>query len=1006
MQSGVSPGRFASAVFALATVAQLASAQGNAGAVSGTVVARTSGRPLPGAQVSIAGSTSGVVTDASGRFRLSGLAGSTVVLQARLIGFRPAVDTVTVGSSDVRFSLTESVVELNEIVVTGTAGGAEKRELGTAVAAVKVSDVLTQTAVPTVEGLLNGRAPGVDVVATSGQIGAGSQVRVRGIGTFSLVNTPLVYIDGIRSDNGQTGLVNRMNDINPEEIESIEVLKGPAAATLYGTEAARGVINIITKKGAPGSTKYTFTAKGGSNWFQNAAGRVGTNYWRNPATDSVWSINLVNSEAARGTPLFRDGANKAYDASVSGGSSLYRFFVAGNWSDDQGIVTQNERTQKGARTNVSVSPNDKFSLESSVGYITSHTTTTPEGSGGGVLWAAEYAEPQRTVAACAANAARGCGWSRGAYTSPPEVYMAQQSWQDVQRFTGSVSANYNPFSWMSHRFTIGSDYALEDLQSYTAYQTDSVVAFFLGSGFDGSRGETTQQTRIVTYDYAGNVHFNVRPNVVSKTTFGSQYYTNQVSALSASGSHFPAPGLSTISATGLKGTPSSSFLANNTLGFYGQEEGTWNDRLFATVAMRVDNNSAFGSQASWVTYPKASLSWVASEEPMIRAHLPSVIDNLRLRGAYGGSGQQPGVNTALQTLSPVAGPNGATVLTNGTPGNPNLKPERVLGSELGFEAGLFNSRLGVDFTFYNDVSRDAILSKSLAPSTGFGGTSQFFNAGQINKHGIELALKGQIVNRRQWGWDAQFNIATNAAKIMKLSGAPGDTNIDLGTAPPLAHRVGYSPFDFFTYDVVSATYDPTTRKAVNPVCADGKGGTMPCFVPGTTNVQAPKLYFGHSIPTTTGSLTNTWRYSSFRLYTMFDFQTGFNKLDNNLRIKCQLNAQCLQAIYPDQYDPAVVAQVQNSGTIRNWFIKPASFAKWRELTLSYDAPDRLAGRIGAHALSIAATGRNLSMITRYTGIDPENSLVPSVGGTNGGIGIDQSEYPQLASFLLTVRLSY
>jgi TonB-dependent SusC/RagA subfamily outer membrane receptor len=973
------------------------------GVVEGTAVTSGTQRPLPGVQITVVGiAGKGASSDASGRFRITGLPEGTVVLNARLIGYRPHIDTVRVGTTNVRLSLSERAMELDQVVVTGTAGATQRRELGTSVAALNVSEVTAQTAVPSIEQLLNGRTPGVVVLSTSGQVGAGSQVRVRGIGTFSLSSTPLVYVDGIRSNNTSTGLIARFNDFDPEEIESIEVLKGPAAATLYGTEAARGVINIITKKGSAGSTKYAFTAKSGKNWFMDAENRMPTNYAINPLTGKLDSINFVRSEREHGTPLFRDGLVNVFDGNVSGGTSLYRFFASGEWNDTRGIVNQNSRIQKSARTNLSVTPSEKFDLQTNVGYITSRTYTTFEGTGGGVFFTGEYAEPQRTPAFCAANAARGCGWARGAFSNPPEVYMAQTSWQDVQRLTGSVAAKYDPFPWMSHRFLIGTDYALEDVQSYTPYQTDSVIVFFLGSSFDGSRGETTQQRTITTYDYSGSAHFNVRPNMVSKTSAGVQYYTNSFSSLSASGTHFPTPGLSTISATGTKGTPSSSFNANNTLGFFGQQEASWNDRLFLTGAVRVDNNSAFGSHAGWATYPKASVSWVASEEPRVKAHLPSFIDNLRLRGAYGGSGQQPGVNTALRTLSPVAGPNGQTVLTTGTVGNASLKPERVLGTELGLEAGMLQDRLGIDLTYFKDVSHDAILSQSVAPSTGFGGTSQFVNAGRIDKHGVELQLRGQVMNRRNFGWDMQFNIATNYSKIMQLSGAPGDTNIDLGTAPPLAHRVGYAPFDLFTYAVVSATYDPATKKAGNSMCEDAKGGLMPCFVAGTTSIQAPKVYFGHSLPTNEGSLSNTFRWRSFRLFAMADFQTGFNKLDNNLRINCQLNGDCIYDVFPEKFDPAIVVQTQNSGTIRSFFVKPSSFTKLREVSLSYDASQRYAGIVNAKSLSITASARNLHTWTRYTGIDPENSL----GGQNGSIALDQSEFPQLASFIVTLRLAY
>ena len=296
----------AAALLWLVTVPSLLRAQD--GTVAGTVVAQGNQRALAGVEVGVAGTPGkGAVTDASGRFRVTGLTGPTVVLNVRVLGFRPLTDTVQVGTTNLRIEMSERVVELNSVVVTGTAGGAQVRELGTAVSVVNAADIQAQTAVPTVQGLITGRAPGVDVISATGQVGAGSQIRVRGVGSFSLSGTPLVYIDGVRTNNGQTGIVSRFNDIAPEEIASIEVLKGPAAATLYGTEAARGVINIITKRGTPGSSAFNFSAQTGSMWFDDAENRMRTNYWLNPVTNEVWSANMVKSEKERGTPLFRTG---------------------------------------------------------------------------------------------------------------------------------------------------------------------------------------------------------------------------------------------------------------------------------------------------------------------------------------------------------------------------------------------------------------------------------------------------------------------------------------------------------------------------------------------------------------------------------------------------------------------------------------------------------------------------------------------------------------------------
>src|ERR1043166_1165893 len=545
------------------------------GAVAGTVVAQGSQRPLAGVAVGVAEIPGkGAITDGSGRFRLTDLPGTTVVLSVRLLGYRPVTDTVRVGTTDVRIELAERVVELNSVVVTGPAGGAQARELGTSVAVVNVADVQAQAAVPTIHGLLNGRAAGVDVIATTGQVGAGAQIRVRGVGSFSLSGTPLIYVDGVRTNNGQTGIVSRFNDIAPEEIASVEVLKGPAAATLYGTEAARGVVNILTRRGDPGAARYTFTAQSGDQWFQNAEGRMRTNYWLNPKDGSVWSLNMVKSERERGTPLFRTGTTNNFAASASGGAGIYRHYVAGEFGESEGIVVSNARTQKNVRANLSIVPSSKVSIETSTGYVTSKTSTAGEGGSAGAIWAM-FALPQRTVAACPflfTTIPRGCGWARGSIVSPPEAYAQTQNWQDVRRCTGSGSIKFAPFSWMSHRFLIGTDYTLEDLNSFLPYQTDSVIVFFLGSRFDGQRSETTQQTTYNTYDYAGSVQFDVRPDVRAKSTLGLQYYTNTLTTLTASGQHFPTPGLSTISATGLKAAPTSGLVANNTLGGFGQQE--------------------------------------------------------------------------------------------------------------------------------------------------------------------------------------------------------------------------------------------------------------------------------------------------------------------------------------------------------------------------------------------------------------------------------------------------
>lgn len=996
-------------------------ARAQSGTIAGTVVVEGSLRPLGGVQITVDSTTGrGTVTDANGRFRLTGLSGNSATLTARLIGYRPVTQTVQVGATDVRILLTERAVELNQIVVTGTAGGSQVRELGTSVAQVNAADVVAKTAVPNVDALLNGRAPGVTILPGTGMVGAGSKVRIRGIGSFSLSADPLIYVDGVRVDNQTStgitiqafgsGVVSRLDDFNPENIESVEVLKGPAAATLYGTEAARGVINIITKKGQAGGTSYQFMARGGANSFQNAGGRIATNWChiqgptscKPTGTGPLLGLNTVQREDSLGTPIFRTGRIADYSGSVDGGSTLFRFFASAALNNDEGVDPTNAQRKANFRTNLTITPNDKVNIQTSFGYINGHTTLSCEAGCGGLMWDSEFSTPANLPQFCAAGDIP-CTWVQGFNGAPPAADAAQQDWQDLNRLTASATASYNPFNWFSNRLAIGTDLTQEGNVEYVPYLTNDTLANFWGAAAKGYRYNQQHQATYNTFDYNGSLNFTLPRAWTTKTSAGAQYYTNRHNYISGEGDYFPAPGLQTIGSAGTIQPSYDNWTQNNTFGFYGQEELAYAERLFLTAASRVDNNSAFGSQVHWITYPKFSASYVVSEEPAVQPHLPRWLSSLRLRAAYGASGQQPGLNTALRTVTPALGPNNTGILTPNTFGNPNLRPERVVGTELGFESGLLNDRFGVDFTYFNDVSKDAILSRGVAPGTGFGASSQFFNAGEIRKHGIETQLNAHLVNRASWGWDMTANLATTSAKITRLSGT--DTVIDLGN---YAHRVGYAPFDWFTYRVVrvdSATYNPATNTVAiakrNVYCDDGHGGATPCYN-ANGSVIAPKVFLGHSSPTFEGSWSNTVRFLRyFRAYAMLDGVSGLLRLDNNIRIRCQIFHTCLEYVNPQNTDPKLLAQYYSGGPLRDFTLSNARYVKLREVSLAFEAPSRIAARLGARALNLTASARNLHTWSPYSSIDPESQFV-----AGNPAQVDQAELPQLLNFSLTLHLSY
>jgi TonB-dependent SusC/RagA subfamily outer membrane receptor len=311
-------------------------------AIAGTVVDERS-NPLAGARVAIQGGTAFALTDLRGRFRLDN-APATATLRVSMIGFRPASVEARAGDENVQIRLTPTVVELSEVVVTGTAGGEERRSIGNAVSKIAVSDIQQVAPVQDLSTLVNARAPGVIYQPSQGAVGSGGRIRIRGASSLSLNNEPLLYIDGVRVDNATArgfdwSSTSRFNDLDPNTIESIEVIKGPAAATLYGTEASNGVIQIITKKGAQGRAQISFTTGQGANWIADPEGKFDrtVSYYRDPSGE-IKSFNLVRAESDSGRPLFRTGSIRRYGVEASGGVQGVQYFLSGSYDDEEGVL--------------------------------------------------------------------------------------------------------------------------------------------------------------------------------------------------------------------------------------------------------------------------------------------------------------------------------------------------------------------------------------------------------------------------------------------------------------------------------------------------------------------------------------------------------------------------------------------------------------------------------------------------------------------------------------------
>ncbi|HEY7235692.1 MAG TPA: SusC/RagA family TonB-linked outer membrane protein [Gemmatimonadaceae bacterium] len=1008
-----------------------ANAQGSGTTISGRVVDSTAQQPLVGAEVVIVGNGGitlrGARTDGAGRFILSNVPAGEQRLRVRFVGYAPKEQSLTVRdgvNATIDFALMPRSLQLDQVVITGTGGAVQKRAVGNVVESIAATDVLQVAPARTVDQLVGARTPGVIVLPSSGQVGTGAQIRIRGASSLSLSNDPIVYIDGVRmnSDAAQGpvqrggGGASRINDIDPEDIESIEIIKGPAAATLYGTEASNGVVQIITKRGRSGQAHWDFSSRQGTNWLANPGGRAGMLYGKVPATGNpctgagcdtfnstcggvacqIVGFDLYNYDIAAGNkPVFQNGQNHGYLASLNGGNDANRYYLSGGYDDDVGVVGWNWDKKFNARANVDVQANDKLRLQGSVGHIRDRARLAQQAIDidpfSNIVWGTPLTV--NTVK-------RGFGFS------PPQEWPTTESHADNDRTTISLTGTFNPFSWFSNRLVTGLDVNSEN--NWLLYPRQA-----LGSldplGVNGLGLKTVARTTqsFLTLDYAGSAKYDFRDLVQLTTSVGLQHYRAETTTIQAQGTTFPAEPITTVTG-GSSRTATETYLANATVGMYVQEEAAWKNRLFLVAALRGDDNSTFGKDFKAAYYPKVSGSWVVSEEPWF--HVPLMSD-LRLRAALGAAGTQPGTFDAQRLYDPSVGYLNNPGLVPGSYGNPELRPERSRELELGFETTVLKGRADISYTHYGRKVTDAIVNVPLPPSVGFPG-SQVVNIGRVTGWGDELAVNTRVFQGRRVAWELGTQLATNGSRIDDMGGTPFLT---VGGGGQAQNRVGFAIGDFFLYKVRSATLD-AGGNVVSATCdgGTGKAGLMQ----GGADVScssAPRVYWGHSQPTWQAGLNTTVTlYRNLRLYARVDGNGGFLQSDTEIRA---LHNQGSTLGVIQRTDPLLQEYRAIEADAPSTY--NAGFLRLRELSATYTVPARFVSRVGASGASVSVAGRNLSMLWTamqgwntsrdgeiYVDINNQHVWDPelrAVGQLSNGY---QTILPQTASFTTTLRLTF
>jgi TonB-linked SusC/RagA family outer membrane protein len=925
------------------------------GTMTGQITDSRTGRPISAVQVYISALDLGTLTQLNGRYLLLGVSPGTYTLTAERIGYERVEQEVTIGTGGASaavqdFMLNEDALQLDEIIVTGTPGGTLRRALGNSVARVDVSGIAQTLQAPNLDQLLASATPGLNaVLGMSGDVAGGARIRVRGASSMQLGSTPLLYVDGVRVNNAFTGrtrsfatpLQSRLNDFNPEDIESIEIVKGPSAATLYGTEASAGVIQIITKRGRTGAPQFDISVEGGTNFLLDPQGKIANTYWMfEDGTVETWNF-MEQREKDRVAGLDNDwlrrGVGLDVTGSVRGGTDQVRYYVSGSSNNQEGFVDWNFNDMLQGRANIDVILSDNFDLAVSSMTMRSKHRAAQNPRPFSISNHVTYAHAGRTS-------------SRGYYIAPPETERLVENGGEMNRFTSSLQLNHTAGPFRS-RVIAGYDRTDQILNEFFPPVVEGADHPDLGSFGLGQLTRTDLGVDALALEFGSSARFDLSPAWVSETAVGVQYNSERTTTGGVLASDFAAVGLTAVGAAAVRNA-SGTFIEDKSLGVYVQQQFEWENRRFFTVAVRGDDHSAFGANFDAAIYPKVSGAWVLSEESFWNVPL---VTNFRLRGAWGKAGRQPAAFAAVSLYSPETGPEGGSSIIPSALGNPDLGPEVSTEIEVGFDAGLLDDRVSLTFTAYNKTTRNAILSEPASSSTGFL-TSRQVNAGEINNRGLEFTIDAALLERGSLRWDMGFNLAYNRNRLVSLGGLP-----ETGGTRQL--REGYPVRGYWAAEVVSATItgDPFLDPIIDPMCKQEDGSVEACDPSSDKDVW----FKGNPDPAFIGALNSSIRLGDIRLFANVEFKTGFHISStivgsghSSFRNQLSDTGFPQEGIAPDTRVLYLLNE-QRSWSFEHMGVFPGGFARLRELSLQYDLPNALADRMGASRASITLGGSNL-----------------------------------------------
>ena len=996
----------------LAFALNTASGQAATGTVRGHITEGSGGRGIPEAQVSITGTRIGAVTNENGDFTLVSVPVGARTLEVRRIGYQPVSRSITVAAGDNAagdIALSVSAVNLSEVVVTGTGTATEKRAIGTNIATVD-SALISRAEAVTVDQAMQGKVPGAQITQNSGSPGGGGiSVRLRGTNSFISGSDPLYIVDGVIVDNGSAQLAdlgirsnpqNRLADLNPDDIEHIEVTRGAAAAALYGSRANNGVVQIFTKRGTIGKAHYTANTRYSVSQLRE---QQPFNFY--PFNENGLPVKRFNYQ----DDIFHTAPGNEQNLTVEGGNDQTRYYISGNYAFEDGIMRSTSSQRSGARINLQQQLASNLVGNITANYVTTHNELQAFGEQNdyGIMGSLFFAPTQvdfRPV--------------NGIYPLPPSLgtnpllaIAKIRNPQQIDRFIGSTKLTWTPLTHVLLDYTLGLDNTGFEQRQFVPRNA------VLGTAplATGRSQSVFQASRVLNQDGVGSYTWNPIGPFDLRTTAGFNYTDQRVRMTSATANGL-APVGDLVSA-GSVFSAGQTDVEMRTLGFYGQQELAWSNKLFLTGGVRYDASSTFAPSERWQAFPKLSASFVAIDNQS------GALNNLRFRAALGYAGSQPSITNAYSqfiTYSqlPFAGRPG--FVNNTIYGNPNLRNERAREWEVGTDVGFFDGRVSTEATYYNRLVSDLLFFRPLPTSTGF--SQQFAPIGSMSNKGIELMLHTQNIDKPNLSWASTITYAHNKNLVESLSiqdfqSAGGYPNRIRAGYPAGVFYGSYAARDCITGQLLLDSLG-RYRRSNQTVDMGATLAAREALSHGTCNDSLNKI-IGDPNPKWTGSFLNEITLARrVRLRALLDGVFGNQIM--NLSTRAQnagiasnsktYERELLPYGDPRKLPPGFDARTQG---IFEYWIEDGTFVKLRELSASYTLDAAAVRRYFRDGLDLTLSGRNLYVWTKYSGYDPEINLFGTNAGGVGSVqttaadrGFDFGGYPIPRTWSLSARFTF